>query len=302
LEEYFALNGELRGAFVSEVFRDRVHHMASITKAVTSALTGIVIERGLVEGVDQSVYSFFPEYAHLQSGDRNRIKLRHLLTMTAGLAWEQSRYPFSDRRNNAGEMYRTDDVLAYVLAQPVVAAPGDKFRYSNGLATIMGAVLQRASGMDVPQFAQENLFNPLGISDYMWSRYPDGTLDTDGSLALRPRDLAKIGQLLLNNGRWAGKQVIFQSWIQESTRRRVNLRRGRGYGYYWNEWLLELADQVERVIFAPGDGGQFIAVFPSREMVVVITAGNYGTDTTSTYKKLIRNHILPALAGVNAPN
>jgi CubicO group peptidase (beta-lactamase class C family) len=302
LEEYFALEGSLQGPFVREVFRKRVHHLASITKAVTSVLTGIALDRGLLEGVHQPVFSLFPEYAHLNTGDKSRMELRHLLTMTAGLEWEQFRYPFSDERNNAGEMYRTDDVPGYVLSRPLADPPGDEFQYSNGVATLMGEVLGRASGVDVAEFARMNLFVPLGVSDTFWSCYPDGTLDTDGGLALRPRDLARIGQLLLNDGRWADREVISPGWIEESTRRRLNFRRGRGYGYYWNEWLLDAGDTAERVIFAPGDGGQFLAVFPAREMVVVITAGNYGQDPTSTYKTLFEDYILPALPAVTGPS
>jgi len=297
LEEYFALNGKLSGSFVTDVFRDRVHHLASVTKAVTSALIGITIDRGLIENVERPLFSFFPEYAYLNTNDKNRIDLRHMLTMTAGLEWEQFRYPFSDRRNDGGEMYRTE-----VLAKTVASKPGVKFRYSNGLPTVIGVVIEKASGIEVDKFVEENLFNTLGISEYLWTRYPDGSIETDGGLALRSRDLAKIGQLFLNKGKWAGQQMISESWIRESTIRRVGLTRNRGYGYYWNEMKLNVEGNMEKAIFAPGDGGQFIAVFPTMDMVVVITAGNYDMDPTSTYWSLIKNNILPALTYMDLQN
>jgi len=159
----------------------------------------------------------------------------------------------------------------------------------------MGAVLKNACGVEVDYYAERSLFQPLGISDYLWTRYPDGSLETDGGLALCSRDLAKIGQLFLNNGNWEGEQIISKKWIQESAQPSVNLSQDRSFGYYWNEMKLGADWIAERAIFAPGDGGQFIAIFPAIEMLIVITAGNYNIDPTSTYWSLLNNETLPAL-------
>jgi CubicO group peptidase (beta-lactamase class C family) len=192
-------------------------------------------------------------------------------------------------------MYRCNDVIEFVLSKPVVAEPGNKFNYSNGVATVVGTVIKNACGMDVDRFAQETLFSPLGIDGFLWTRYPDGSIETDGGLALRSRDLAKIGQLFLKNGRWEERQVIPVTWIQESTKRRISLSASRGFGYYWNEMILDVNGDKTLAFFAPGDGGQFLAVLPALDMVFVATAGNYGANPTTTYWNLIRNYILPAV-------
>jgi len=296
LEEYFALNGEIAGPYVNDVFRVKPHHMASVTKGIVSLLAGITIDQGLIEKVETPVFSFFPEYAALNNGDKDGIQLLHLLSMSAGLDWNQSRrIPMSDKRNDGGELYRSGNPVKYVLEKQVVAEPGSRFVYSNGLTVLAGVVIEKASGIGLDQFTENNLFNPLGILDYQWTRYKDGTFEADGGLALRSRDLAKVGQLMLNNGEWSGQQLVSKDWIGESLKPRHKLSLSRGYGYYWNEMLYEFEEKGEKAIFAPGDGGQFIAVLPALEMVIIITAGNYGTNVTTTSWNLIREEILPAL-------
>ena len=142
---------------------------------------------------------------------------------------------------------------------------------------------------------EEYLFKPLGITEYIWTSYPDGSLETDGGLALCSRDLAKFGQLYLNKGIWNGKQIVSNKWINETNKGRYRFSRKRSYGYYWNEMLFDFKEKKETAIFVPGDGGQFLAVFPSLEMVIVFTAGNYGTDPTPAYWKLINKFVLPAI-------
>jgi CubicO group peptidase (beta-lactamase class C family) len=277
---------------VDETFRDMNHHLASVTKAVTSILVGIAIDKGLIEDVGAPISSLLPEREYLNTDGRNRIQLSHMLTMTAGLQWDQFRHPFSDPRNDGGELYRCNDVVEYVLSKPMVSAPGEKFNYSNGIATVVGAILAHMSGEDVNRFAENTLFAPMGISTYLWTRYPDGSFETDGGLALRPRDITKIGQLLLDNGIWAGRQLVSDSWIRESTKPRVKLTLARGFGYYWNEMKLDVNGAVTPAYFTPGDGGQFLAVIPALNMVFAAMAGNYGADPTSTYWKMIKKHIL----------
>jgi CubicO group peptidase (beta-lactamase class C family) len=295
LEEYFALNGNMCGPVVTEAFRDKVHHMASVTKAVTSALIGIAIDNGLIDRVDVPLFALLPQYDHLSTDDKSRIRLKHMLTMTPGLQWEQSRYSFSDRRNDGGQLYRCRDAVEYVLSKPLVAEPGDRFEYSNGFATVVGVVLEHASGMNVDKFAEQSLFVPLGISEYQWTRYPDGSFETDGGLALRSRDLAKIGQLFMDVGIWRERRVISESWVRESTLGRVNLGRSRKFGYYWNEMKVKVNQTEYLGFFAPGHGGQFVAVLPDLDLVFVATAGNYGKDPTKTYWNLLKKYVLPAL-------
>ena len=151
--------------------------------------------------------------------------------------------------------------------------------------------------MDLDRFAETGLFGPLGISDHVWTRYFDGSIEADGGLALRSRDLARIGQLFLDRGDWRGRRIISERWIDESTRQRIPLRGpwGWGYGYYWMQVDLETERGPVHSYFVPGDGGQLLAVFPDLDMVVVLTAGNYGQDDKSVCFTMIRQGLLPAV-------
>lgn len=297
LEEYFATNGKRVGSFIENALRNKPHHLASTTKGVLSALSGIAIDKGFIQDVDEPIYKYLPDHAGSFTEDKKAIKVRDMLTMTAGWEWEQFKYQWNDPRNNAAEMLRCDDVIKYVLERPLDGRPGEKFTYSNGVPTVMGVVLKNACGMEVDQFAEEHLFRPLGVSDYIWTRYQDGSLETDGGLALRPRDLVKIGQLLLNRGAWQGHQIISEKWIEESTIQRIKFNGfwGWSYGYYWMQVDLNYMGSTIHSYFVPGDGGQLLSIFPDLNMAIVFTAGNYGTDVKSVCFSMIYNHILPAV-------
>ncbi len=297
LEEYFATNGRRYGSWIKRVFRDRPHHLASTTKSVLSALCGIAIDQGLLADTAEPIHKYLPAYAASFNDEKRAITIKDMLTMTPGWEWEQFKYPWDDPRNNGGEMYNREDVIQYVLERPLVATPGAKFNYSNGVPTVMGAVLKHACGMDVDRYAGRELFHPLGISDYPWTRYFDGSLETDGGLALRSRDLAKIGQLFLNNGNWQGKNIISEKWVRESTEQLLDLHGiwGWGYGYYWMQVDLKTKGGTVHSYFVPGDGGQLLAVFPDLNMVIVFTAGNYGRDVKSEYFSMISRYVLPAV-------
>lgn len=297
LEEYFAANGRRRGPFVEKAFRARPHHLASVTKGVLSTLCGIAVDRGLVKGVDEPIARHLPAYAGSLSGKKRAITIGHLLTMTPGWAWDQTRYPWTDARNDAAAMYDREDVVRFVLEKPLASDPGAQFRYSNGAPTVLGAVLGEAFGHDADRFAETELFGPLGISDHVWTRYFDGRLETDGGLALRPRDLAKIGQLYLDRGEWRGCRVVSEEWVDESTRRRIPLGGlwGWGYGYYWMQVDLKTERGPVHSYFVPGDGGQLLAIFPGLDMVVVMAAGNYGRDDKAVCFAMIRQELLPAV-------
>jgi len=297
LEEYFATNGKRFGSFIKQLFRAKPHHLASTTKAILSALCGIAIDRGFIQNVEEPIYKYLPDYANLFTENKKGIKIKHMLTMTAGWEWEQFKYQWSDPRNNAAEMWNRNDVIKYVLERPLAAKPGERFKYSNGVPVVMGAVLENGCGIKVDRFAEQYLFQPLGISNYLWTSYYDGSLETDGGLALRSRDLAKIGQLFLNSGNWQGKQIISEKWIQESTKQRIKLGGfwGWGYGYYWMQVDLNYKGTTIHSYFVPGEGGQLLSVFPDLNMVIVFTAGNYGTDVKSVCFSMIYRYILPAI-------
>ena len=296
VEEYFGAGGTMHGPLITRLLRDKVHHLASTTKGITSTLVGIAIDLGFIRSADEPIYHYLPAYSSLFTEEKKRIKISDMLTMTPGFEWRQ--FGVSDAENDGMQMWRTDDVIRYVLQKPLVSEPGAEFNYTNGVPTVTGAILKNAVGMEVSAFAEKYLFRPLGIKDYTWTSYPDGSLETDGGLALRSRDLAKIGLLFLDDGVWKGHQVVSEKWIKESTRERLKFGKlfsKWGYGYYWMQKQVSFGDREITSFFVPGDGNQILALFPELQMVVVFTAGNYGKDPKPTCYSLFEDFILPAV-------
>jgi CubicO group peptidase (beta-lactamase class C family) len=293
VEEYFGEKGSKHGPFITSLFRDRVHHLASTTKSVTSILVGIAIDRGFINNVEDPIYQYLPEYAALFTEQKKQIRISHMLTMTPGYQWRQFRV--SDDKNDGMAMWHTDDVIRFVLQKPLEAEPGKKFNYTNAVPTVTGEIIKNAVGMKLTDFAEKHLFHPLGITDYSWTSYPDGSVETDGGLALRPRDLAKIGQLFVNNGEWEGQRIVSENWIHQSTRERLKFGKFHrwGYGYHWMLAESHIENHVVRSYFVPGDGSQILAVFPDLRIVIVFTAGNYGVDPNPVYYSLFERYILP---------
>jgi len=277
---------------------DSRHNVASVTKSVTSLLAGIAIERGDLGGVDEEILAFFPEYLPFtpSEGLAESITVEDLLTMRHG--WECDDWDPDSRTYylNNWEGSQPDPVEA-TLNLPSVTPPGSRFSYCSASTIVLGGVISHAAATGLPEYADEVLFSPLGIETALWSRAPGGWTDTGGSLQMRPRDMARLGLLVLQHGNWSGVQVVPEQWMQQSVREHVRLRFnetwGRGYGYLW--WLSEVpvAGEMVRSFAASGAGGQVIAVFPDLEMVVVITGGNYDNDEGQPFE-IMERFILPA--------
>ncbi len=190
------------------------HDLKSITKSVTSLLVGIGVDRGWIADINTPVFTYFPDHSDTQSPEKDRITLEHLLTMSAGLAWNES-LPWSDPANNERQMDDTVDPYRYALERPVVTQPGRVYNYCGAAPILLQGVLQRTSGKPLDELAREALLEPLSITDVEWTRFPSGDVRGHGGLRLRPRDLAKLGQLVLDRGMWQGKQIILADWIAE---------------------------------------------------------------------------------------
>jgi CubicO group peptidase (beta-lactamase class C family) len=271
--------------------------VASVTKSVTSIMVGIAIKQGFIKGADQYLTELLPSYADLLNADplKQKLQLWHVLSMTSGFEWDEETYPYGDKRNDATAMERSTDAVRFVLDRPMAREPGAKFQYCGGNSMLLSAILEEATGMTVAEYAKLNLFEPLGISFYRWPPYADGHTNTDGGLSLRPRDMAKIGQLMLNQGVWNGVQLIPAEWVAESTQAHTKASLLNTYGYQWWRETQSILLESVKTYFAAGFGGQLINVYPDQNMVVVVTSDTSNHDVNSLrFMHLRDTYILPA--------
>jgi CubicO group peptidase (beta-lactamase class C family) len=260
---------------------DTLHAMNSITKSIVAILTGIAFDRGWLKSLDAPVFSFFPQDTDLRTPEKDRITLRDLLTMTSGLAWPEHAVPYKNPGNIVRRMGANAHPYHFVLAQPFAATPGSVWHYNSGGVELLGAILQKVSRQPLDRFAKEALFEPLGIRDWQWARSPNGRFAASWGLWLRPRDLAKIGQLVLDHGVWHGRRIVSADWIKAMTERQISgwtiMERGKAYSYGYLWWLARSSidnHNIERVD-GLGFGGQRLYVVPSEDLVVAVTAGLY---------------------------
>jgi CubicO group peptidase (beta-lactamase class C family) len=252
--------------------RTALHTMQSVSKSVTSALVGLALRRGEIPGLDAKVMPYFAEFPARPDPRRDAMTLRHVLTMTTGIQWDESSVPYTDPRNNCAAMEGKEDWIQYVLGQPMADEPGRAWRYNSGATQLLSFVIQKATGRPADQYAQEHLFAPLGI-EHAWKRTPRGLADTEGGLYLRPRDLAKLGYLFLKDGVWEGKRLLPEGWVADSTARQVELSGGGAYGFKW--WIAPRPAPDSPVAYAAsGYGGQQLIVVPAYDLLAVFTGWN----------------------------
>ena len=275
---------------------DTLQDIRSAGKSITSILMGIAIDNGFVAGVDQRLLSFFPEYDRQTLWDerKDRITLEDALTMRIGLDTPDGDYSPGSYGNveTYGETWISD-----VLDTAVVSEPGSVFEYSSAASSLCGPVIARSSGMSVPEFAARYLFEPLGIEDYRWTFFPDGSACTAGSFWIRPGDLAKLGLMMARRGRWEGKQIVSEEWVSRSTAEHliVNPAIGIGYGYFWWHETYLIGGRRIPCFFAQGNGGNRIHVFPTEDLVIVVTSNAYAQPYMfDQVRMMIFRFILPA--------
>lgn len=254
------------GDFTSETLKN-VH---SVSKSVTSLAVGVAMDRGMLPSVDARLVDLLPHYTdRLKAAPKDRITLRHALTMTAGLAWNET----------AGAFWNNADSVDYVLTRNVLAEPGTTFLYSSGLSHVIAEVNNRASGMSHLAFVQKHLFGPLGITTATWDPDLSGRHWGGTGLRIRPRDMAKIGQLTLQEGLWEGRRLVSREWIAESTRgQTAGVADAPNYGYQW--WI-----RPQGRYLAHGYNGQYIGVDPEADIVTtMITLSEQLPRPQETYR------------------
>ena len=286
------------GKLVQEVYwngydQDAQQDLRSATKSITALLVGIAIDKHIVKGVNEPLGTYleaaYPHAPALAHG----ITLEHLLTMRSGLACDD-RDPASPGQED--RMYQERDWVRYFLELPVAAPAGTAAHYCTGGVVALGRVVVEASKQPVPAFANEVLFGPLGISNARWADFDQHRqTDTGGHLALRPRDLAKIGQLVLQGGMWNGKQLVSRTWIEQATSEHTLIDKSRkSYGYLWWRASAPYQGRHVQIVYASGNGGQDVFVVPELDLVAVFTGGNYNSSKAALPFQLMSKFVLPA--------
>ncbi len=280
---------------------DSVHQLQSATKSITSTLLGIALHQGLIESVEQPVLSFFSD-KKIEYPDSllDAMTIKDLLTQRTGMAWKEA--PWDSPDNTWRMILETEgDWYEMILNTPMREEPGTRFNYGNAAPVLITGIIQEVSGMDIDAFAKKYLFDPLDIEQFRYWGGNGGPANNGGALLfLTSKDLAKIGQLYLQDGVWEGKRILPEGWVQEATSTYVNGNIDNrfykfGYGYFW--WsvgppLSEDYPNIPNSIFmARGAGGQHLIVHPEEKMAVVITAWNL--QQSSLPLTIYTNYILP---------
>lgn len=279
--------------------RETDHFLASVSKSITSVIFGAAVKSGFITNVDTLLVEMLPEYAHLLAGEKADISLEHLLCMSSGLQWDEWSTSYEDPANDVVALFREDDPIAYILSKPLISSPGEEFHYNSGGTNVLGAIIEKETGISLLDFANEYLFDPLNVQGGVWEKMAAGYYFASGGIYLRTRELTKIGYLFLNEGYWNEHQIITRDWVSESTVPHVQagvlIPQSDFYGYQW--WIMdfEANGQTYECFFAAGWGDQYMFVFPDQEMIITINSGNFdGTAKMSAFS-FVENHILPGL-------
>jgi CubicO group peptidase (beta-lactamase class C family) len=275
------------GYIVSETYFEHYtaqtpHDLYSVTKSVIATLVGIAIDKRALDGVNHPVLDFFRSYsfAHPDAG-KDAMTLEDLLTMRSGLDWQE-------RDSTFRALYQSRDWVQFMLDIPMHEQPGQQFGYCSGCSHLLSAILQQRTDMNTHDFAQQALFDPLGISSATWEQDGQGIPIGGWGLQLTPRDMAKVGYLYLHNGTWDGQQIVSAGWINAAVQRHTTTDStlGLGYGYQW--WIYPAVGGYA----ALGRYGQTIVVIPELQLVIVTTAAIDGHEEIF---ELIEQYIVPAV-------
>ena len=211
--------------------------------------------------------------------------------MQSGIEWDEENYDEAD--NSCILMEGSEDWIQFILDHPMDTIPGTTFEYNSGASVLLGKIVREATGKRIDKWAEEKLFEPLGIEEYYWKVTPKGEIDTEGGLYLDAYDLAKIAYLMLNHGTWEGLQIVSKQWVSNSLTPHVSFNGESGYGF---QWWIPVHDEGQAIIFAGnGYGGQFLQVVPQYDLIVVFNGWNIHDRPEKSSWRALQQRILPAV-------
>lgn len=284
--------------YFNSFWRTNIHDIRSAGKSITSMIAGIAIDKGYFKTTDK-VFSFFPEYKNIQNMDdkKSAITVADLLVMSSGL--DSDDYD-SNSMGIEENMIVEEDFLKFVLDLPMGFESGKRYAYSSAVAFLLGAIIENTTGKTVEAFGREYLFHPLGIKDFFWQKSPKGRSTGMGNIYMQARDLAKLGQLMLNHGQWNSQQIISENWIKDSFKKKFDIAStdpfAHGYGYMWYIAEAKINDQPIEYYFASGNGGNKIFIIPAHNMVIITMSSAYGQGYGQFRSHNVLNFILNSIS------
>ena len=286
--------------------RESLHDTRSSFKSVTGILIGIAIDKGFIKNVHEKVYAFFPEYKPYGNWNvlKDSMTIEHLLAMRAGFDCEE----WEGTKDCEDDMQNTQDWIKFCLDLPLKNKPGDHWDYTSINAMLLGGIIAHATHMSVSDFADKFLFKPLGITSYKWTKDPLGHETTAGSFYISPGDMNKIGQLVLNNGVFNKRSVVSEKWIKTMTEGRTKIENFSNvsisknktavpqpvyYGYTWYNEEIKTEKFKYNIVFASGNGGQYIMVVRDLQLVVTFSGNSYNSSKSKLPFDIMIKYILP---------
>lgn len=260
------------------------HILHSCSKSITSALIGIALYKGIIKGINTSVSEYFPEIK-LDNPGKENITIKDILTMSSGLDTRDSYlYGFQGLRSLNQSLNWPD----HIFKAPLIATPGTKFEYSNSMTFLLSSILQKRSGVDALEFAKKHLFSYMGIERVNWEKNQKGVCIGWGGITMRPVDMAKFGYLFLKEGRWNKRELVPSSWVRMSISKRIQAGTlSDHYGFQW--WVDNYGYYM-----AMGYGGQYIIVYPKKNLIAVFVSALENHDFFLP-EKLFRRFILNSI-------
>ncbi len=314
-ENYFSGKDEYWGLSLGYAKHDAniLHDIRSISKSVVSACIDIALQQQRIKSIDDPIFTYLPDYIKFKTPQNEKITIRHLLTMSSGIKWNEN-LPIGAHANNETQMERSINPVEYVLSQPMDTIPGAVWNYNSGGVQVLAEIIKSVSGDDIDKFAEKFLFKPLGIKNYKWVKSSKSAVlfhpmkifshrrsfpAAASGLRLTSRDLLKFGSLYLNNGRWDDKQILTENWVNETFKTQI-LRENNstiyGYSYLFWTYTETVNNKALQIVSARGLGGQRIFINKELKLIVVITAGNYRrNDIRNDGQLALDKYILPAL-------
>ncbi len=279
--------------------RDTLHDMRSVSKSIVAAAVLIAYAQGKIRSLDDPIFDYFPDYSKYAEGDKKAITIKHVLSMTSGLEWDE-KISYADPKNSEIQMNDSADAVDYVLKQKLIDKPGTVFNYSGGSTQLLVALIKKTTGMDADVFTERHLFTPLGITKYKWVKTKSGDPSGASGLRLRSRDMAKIGLMMMQLGKWDGKRLIPEKLAALALSEQVKVVEEPDFrmGYGFQIWLpsFDVGGLRVRQNEFSGNGGQLVQIDQANGLMVAATAGNYNNrGPLKTGRDFIEEFVYPAL-------